>query len=98
MEFKIKITPFAKDNIKEAVKYYRENVSVKIAQKFIQDYETTLNQLQKISCFRTYYKDFRGIPLKFFPYIVFYQMDSEKKQILVKGVFNTYQNPAKYPK
>lgn len=98
MEFKIKITPFAKDNIKEAVRYYRENVSVKTAQKFIQDYETTLNQLQKISYFRTYYKDFRGIPLKKFPYIVFYQMDSEKKQILVKGVFNTYQNPTKYPK
>lgn len=98
MEFEIKITPLAKNNVREAVRFYKENVSLKIAQKFIQDYEIVLKTLQKVPYSRTYYKDFRGVPLKKFPYIVFYQVDSEKKQILVKGVFNTYQNPTKYPK
>lgn len=98
MEFEIKITPLAQENIREAIAYYKENASLKIVQKFIQDYELTLNNLYKTPYFRTYYKNFRGIPLKFFPYIVFYQVNFERKQILIKGVFNTYQNPTKYPK
>ena len=71
MAFEIRITPFAKKNIREATSYYQDKVSVKVSQRFITDYETTIKKLQQIPHFKIYYKDFRGIPFKKFPYMFF---------------------------
>ncbi len=97
MDFKVKVSPIAKANIREAVSYYKKEASVKVAQNFVKDYGDTLNKIKQNPFFQVYYKDFRGLPLKKYPYIIFYQIYESKKLILVKAVFNAYQDTAKRP-
>jgi plasmid stabilization system protein, relE/parE family len=35
--------------------------------------------------------------MKKYPYIVFYKVNDTEKQIIIKGIFNTYQDTSKYP-
>ena len=97
MDFRVHITPVAKTNQKQAVAYYKENASLKVAQNFLKDYEKTLYKIKQNPYFQIYYKNFRGLPLKKFPYIVFYTIDENLNVITIKGIFHTSQNPGKYP-
>jgi len=98
MTYKIKVSSSARSNIREAVAYYRKNVSVKVAQNFIKDYELSLHKIIKNPFFQVYYKDFHGLPLKKFPYVIFYQINTERKLILINAVFHASQNIQKRPK
>ena len=64
MDYKIRISPIAKANIKKAVSYY---------------------------------KNFRGLPLKKFPYIIFFQVDEIRKLISINAVFQGNQDIDKRP-
>ena len=97
MDFRVHITPVAKTNQKQAVAYYKEKASLKVAQNFLKDYEKTLYKIKQNPYFQIYYKKFRGLPLKKFPYIVFYTIDENLNVITIKGIFHTSQNPGKYP-
>ncbi|MFY1047138.1 type II toxin-antitoxin system RelE/ParE family toxin [Chryseobacterium sp. GP-SGM7] len=97
MAYKTIISPIAKANIKEIVAYYKKIASLKIAQNFLKDYEFTLRKIQRNPFFQIYYKDFRGLTLKKYPFIIFYQVDEHKKLILVKAVFNAMQDVGKRP-
>ena len=97
MDFRVHITPVAKTNQKQAVAYYKEKASLKVAQNFLKDYEKTLYKIKQNPYFQIYYKNFRGLPLKKFPYIVFYTIDENLNVITIKGIFHTSQNPGKYP-
>ena len=70
MDYKIRISPIAKANIKEAVSYYKKEASLKVAQNFVKDYELALQKVKQNPFFQIYYKNFRGLPLKKFPYII----------------------------
>ena len=98
MGFKVKISPIANTNVKQAVAYYKKEASAKIARNFVKDYQLTVQKIIRNPYFQIYYKDFRGLPLKDYPYIIFYQIDQAKKLILVKAVFNAKQNTKKRPK
>jgi hypothetical protein len=98
MGFKVKVTPLAMENIRNAMLFYSSEASLNIARKFMQDYIQTVHVIQQNPYFKIYYKDFRGLPLRKFPFIIFYQVNVEQSQILIKAVFNTNQNPSKYPK
>ena len=97
MDFRVHITPVAKTNQKQAVAYYKEKASLKVAQNFLKDYEKTLYKIKQNPYYQIYYKNFRGLPLKKFPYIVFYTIDENLKVITIKAIFHTSQNPGKYP-
>ncbi|MDR1877333.1 MAG: type II toxin-antitoxin system RelE/ParE family toxin [Flavobacteriaceae bacterium] len=97
MGFNITVSPIAKNNVREAIAYYKKEVSVKAAQNFVKDYELTLNKIKQNPYFQIYYKDFRGLPLKKYPYVIFYQVDETQNLILVKAVFNAYQDTKKRP-
>ena len=77
--------------------YYKEKDSLKVAQNFLKDYEKTLYKIKQNPYYQIYYKNFRGLPLKKFPYIVFYTIDENLKVITIKAIFHTSQNPGKYP-
>ena len=96
--YKIVISPIAKANIREAITYYKENVSLKIAQSFLKDYEINVEMITKNPFYSIYYKNFRGKPMKKFPYIIFFTLNEQQNIILIKAVFNTHKNPTKYPK
>ena len=45
MAYKVMISPIAKNNIREAVAYYRHKASVKVAQNFVKDCQLTLKKI-----------------------------------------------------
>jgi toxin ParE1/3/4 len=98
MAYKIKVSPHAKRNIKNAIKYYQIYANDIVVGNFIQEIERTYRILSTFPFFKIYYKNFRGLPLSNFPFILFFEIDEDKKIILVKALFNTYQNTDKYPK
>ena len=63
MNFKFKISPIAKQNIKQATEYYKANSSIKVAQNFIIDYQNTISKIKQIPYLQIYYKNYRGISL-----------------------------------
>jgi len=97
MGYKAIISPVAKFNVREAVAYYKKVASLKVAQNFVKDYELTLQTILRSPFFKIYYKDFRGLPFKKYPYVIFYQIDEEQKLIYVKGVLHGRQNTSKRP-
>lgn len=96
MNFKVVVTPVAKQNIEDATAYYKEKVSAAIAKSFIEEYRKTFIEIQKTLYFRYYFLHFRGKPMKKFPFIVFYTIDEINKVIFIKAVFHTSQNDEKY--
>lgn len=98
MTYKVVITSVAQSNIEKAIVYYKNNVSVKVASLFLQDFKHTINAIQKVKYFNFFFDHFRGKPLKKFPFIVFYTLDESSKIIMIKAVFNTNHDTNKYPK
>lgn len=97
MGYKIIVTPDAIQSIEDAVYFYKKEVSIKIAKKFIEQYKQTFKDIVKTPYFKVFFQDFRGKPMEKFPYIVFYTIDESLKIIVIKAVFHTSQNPDKYP-
>ena len=96
MAFKVIVSPIAKSNVREAAYYYQKEVSDKVARKFIEDYEQTIVRIKQNPYFQIYYKDFRGLTMRKFPYVIFYQVSDDI--IFVKSVFNALQDTKKRPK
>lgn len=97
MTYKIVITPVAQKHIEDAIVYYKNKASNKVASMFIDDYKKTFSDIQKVLYFKFFFKNFRGKPMKKFPFIVFYSLDEQLKVIFINAVFNTHQDTNKYP-
>jgi toxin ParE1/3/4 len=97
MSFKIVIEPRAIFDIQEAVDYY-DFKQIGLGEYFIQALEEHIEILRKNPFFQIRYKDYYGLPIKKFPFIIFYFKDAEEKIVYVVSVFNTSLNPKKYPK
>lgn len=90
------MTPDAEKNLDDAVFYYKNFVSRKVAQLFLADYRKTYRDILKTKYFRFFFQNFRGKPMKKFPYIIFYTIDEDLKIIVIKAIFNTNQDSEKY--
>lgn len=42
-------------------------------------------------------KSYRATPLNKFPYLVFYELDENELYVRILAVFNTHQDPKKWP-
>jgi len=97
MNYRVFVTPDALQNLDDAVYYYKNTASAKVASRFLGDYKNTLAKIVETKYFQVFFENFRGLPMKKFPYIVFYTLDESQKIIMIKAVFHTSQNPEKYP-
>src|SRR5690625_2796043 len=97
MTYRVIISGYAKHNIKHGVAYHNNKVAAEAAAEFIQDYELALKKIKQSPHFQVYYKNFRELPLKRYPYIIFYRVDEKNKLILINGVFQANQNTDKRP-
>ena len=97
MNYKIVIEPRAIIDIQDAVDYY-DFKKVGLGEYFYNALEEHIEILAKSPLFQIRYKDYHGLPIKKFPFIIFYFTDEEKKIVYIISVFNTFLNPNKYPK
>ncbi|WP_447951799.1 hypothetical protein [Chryseobacterium koreense] len=54
MAYKIRVSPNAKLDIRDAVAYYKKKASVKVAQNFVKDFEVTLGKINQNPFFEVY--------------------------------------------
>ncbi len=97
MIFKIIFTPDAEQDIQNASDYYFTRVSQKVGQLFFEDLRSSLDSIEHNPYYQKRIKNFRTLPLKRFPYILFFELIEERALVRVVALFNTYQTPEKYP-
>lgn len=97
MSFNVVIEPRALADIQDAIDYY-ESKRAGLGEYFYKVVDEHLDTISANPFFEIRYKDYRGLPIKKFPFIIFYFIDEEMKTVYVLSVFNTSLNPSKYPK
>jgi len=97
MSYKIVIEPRAIADIQDAVDYY-ETKREDLGAYFYQIVDEYIESIAKNPFFQIRYKDYHGLPVKIFPYIILYYIDEKEKIVYILSVFNTSQNTTKYPK
>ncbi|WP_298776157.1 type II toxin-antitoxin system RelE/ParE family toxin [uncultured Empedobacter sp.] len=98
MDYKVNVSLIAITNIREAVAYYKESATIKVAKSFVKEYESNVKNIVPNPFYQVHYRDHRVKPMRKFPYIIFYTLDEYNKIIYIKAVFNTPNNPINYPK
>lgn len=96
MEFSFKFLPIAEENIADATDYYA-GISMKVLKSFNKQLDLSISRILINPYFQKRYKDVRALPLRKFPYIIFYEVNEEEKIIYILSVFCTHQNPEKHP-
>ena len=97
MNYKIIVSPIASKNIEDAVEYYIEKATKKVALDFLKDYRKTYKALQTNPFYQFHDNNYRFLPFDKFPYIAFFIVDEPSKTVFLNAVFHTSQNPDKYP-
>lgn len=97
MIFEVVIEPRAILDIQEAINYY-ESKQENLGEHFYQVINEHIEILTQNPFFQVRYKDYHGLPVKNFPFIIFYFIDEKLKIVNIISVFNTSMNPSKYPK
>ena len=97
MAYKIIISPIAIKNIDNAIRYYVENASKKVAQNFLKEFKAVYKSLEKNPFYQFHDTNYRFLPFKKFPYILFFIVDEATQTVFLNAVFHTSQNPCKYP-
>ena len=97
MIFKIIFTSGAEEDIQNAIDYYFSKAGQKVASDFYSDLNSSLDSIERNPYYQVRFKDFRVLPLRKFPYIIFFELFEDIKIVKIIAVFNTYQNSEKYP-
>ena len=97
MIYKIIVSPVASKNIEDAIEYYIQKATKKVAFDFLKDYKKTYIVLKKNPFYQFHDNSYRFLPFDKFPYIAFYIVDERSKTVFLNAIFHTSQNPDKYP-
>ena len=97
MIYKVVIEPRAIIDFQEGIDYY-ESKQIGLGEYFYHSVDEQIGTLTKNPFFQIRYKDYHGIPIQKFPFIILYYIYEENKTIYILSVFNTSLNPTKYPK
>lgn len=97
MNYKIIVSPIASKNIEDAVEYYIEKATKKVALEFLKDYQKAYKALQINPFYQFHDNNYRFLPFKKFPYIAFFIVNEPSKTVFLNAIFNTHQDPSKYP-
>lgn len=96
MAYKVFISNIAYKNIHNAVTYYTENASKKIATEFLKDFEKIYKNLGINPYYQYHDTNYRFIPFSKFPFIAFFLIDKTNKTVDLNAIFHTSQNTDKY--
>jgi toxin ParE1/3/4 len=96
-KFKILILNQASEEFEEAFEYYKK-INPKLAKKFFNQTNISLNDLKKNPFYQIRYDDFRMKIVKKFPYIIHYIVYENSNNVTVYGILNSNQNPDSSPR
>jgi hypothetical protein len=97
MLYNVKVEACAKKDFAEAHRYYFK-ISRKTATSFGKDVKAAIGHLEVNPFYELRTTRFRAIPLKKFPFLLFFEVNEQAKEVKVVAIFNTNQDTEKYPK
>ncbi len=97
MRFKVVIDPRAINDIVQVVEYYNSK-QIGLGEKFKTNLNKYIESLSINPYYAFKYKDFRYLPIRQFPFLILFYINERDKKVFINALFNTYQNPKKYPK
>ena len=98
MAFNILVSDNADNDIQLAYLYYlNTKKSPQSANNFYDELLNDFNAITLNPFYKIYHKNYRGFPMKKFPYIIFLEIDNALNNVNILSVFNTYQSTDKYP-
>ena len=96
MSYNLIIAPQAVTDIEDAFEYYH-NFSVNALNLFDDELQEVFDILELNPFFQIRYKKLRAVPFKSLPFLVFFELDEQEKNVYLYSVFNTHQDTNKYP-
>ena len=96
MNFTIVIEPRALADIQNGIDYY-DGLRIGLGEKFSLAVDKHIDYLYTNPFFQTSYDDYRALPIEKFPFIILFYIDEITNTVFVSAIFNTYQDPEKYP-
>jgi len=96
MIYKLIILEQALQEIEQAYEYYLQ-FSFNAMQTFDSQLEKAYQTLENNPFFQFRYKNLRALPFNSLPYMIFFTINEQEKIVYIYSVFNTHQNPEKYP-
>lgn len=97
MVFRISISDEAQADFEMQNLYYRVAASKKVADSFAKALTEAKNSILENPFFQIRFNVFRAIPLKKFPFLIFYYIETDTNTIVIARIFRTSQNPDSYP-
>lgn len=97
MNYKLKILPRAKFDLKEIAVWYDEEVQKGLGKRFLSSVKREMALVQKnLLFFQTKYDNNKTVLVRNFPYLIHYEIINS--HIVVKAVLHTARSPKNYPK
>ncbi|MGC4128177.1 MAG: type II toxin-antitoxin system RelE/ParE family toxin [Bergeyella sp.] len=96
MAYKLVILPIAEVEIEAAYEYYAQ-FSKSAVKSFKKQLSESYKRIRNNPFFAVKHRDIRALPFSKYPFLVFFRIDENAKIVYILSVFNTYQNPEKYP-
>ena len=85
MVFKIGLIPSAKKELEEAIDYYF-NIYNSLTQKFLNEFENLIRDLETNPFYEKKYAGIRSRNLKSFPYCIHFIVDEEKELVSIIAI------------
>jgi len=95
MGYNITISPLAQQELAEAYSYYAE-IAIPVLKKFDREIVAAFSALEKNPFFKLRYKNVRALPIKNFPFLIFFTLNEPNTAVEIRSIFNTHQDPTKY--
>ncbi len=96
MTYKSIILPQAKNEIREAARYYNDQ-KTDLGLRFLKEVKSRVASISKQpEIYQIRYRTVRMALLKKFPYSIHYCIDDENKHIVVLALFHQAQDPTKW--
>ncbi len=92
--YKVKINKRALNDVQKALDYY-DSIDKKIGDKFLKNFEKMVSLLSENPFFQVRYADVRCLLIAGFPYMLHFQVNEEKKLVIIRAVINTSRDPKK---
>lgn len=96
MKYDIVFQPRAISEIQKSIDYY-DNQQIGLGESFLLELFEFIESIAINPFYKIHSENIRILPLKKFPFVIFYWLDESENRVYVEAVFHTSQNTEKYP-
>lgn len=98
MAYNVVVEPEAQQDIDDAIHYYSKvSDDTKMLVNLLTEIENAYSALSLNPFYEKRSKHYRALPLKKYPYLMFFEVLEKHKTVKIIALFNTLQDPNKRP-